>query len=134
MANFDAREDALRFVIAHVEARCAALGLAQEVGMRAALILEELFLNAVHHGGAGQCADAQVRVELVLADDELEVRFDDGGIAFDPFSQLADAAHRRPLEEREPGGLGVVLIDGLARRREYQRVGERNCVRIWLPA
>lgn len=133
MAEFDAREDALMFVISHVEGRCAQMGLAEEVGLRAGLVLEELFLNAVQHGGAGRCADSRVQVELVLAGDELELSFEDGGIAFDPFSRLEAAGHKRPLHLRPIGGLGIVMIDSLARRREYRRVGERNCVRIWLP-
>ncbi|MGQ0622572.1 MAG: ATP-binding protein [Panacagrimonas sp.] len=126
MAEFDAREDALSFVVAHVEDHCARMGIAGDVGLRACLVIEELFLNAVQHGGAGDAADARVQVDLNLADAELEICFEDGGKAFNPFLELCE-----PLPDQQ-GGWGRWLVVKLTRRRQYQRKGERNCVRMWL--
>lgn len=134
MPEFAARKDALMFLIAHVESHCADLGLPEEVAQRAGLILEELFLNALDHGGASQATDVAVQVELQFAEGELEIFFEDGGVAYDPFSRLDEAPHLLPLRDRPIGRLGLVLVDGLSRRREYQRVGNRNQVRIWLSA
>lgn len=132
MPEFAARKDALMFLISHVERRCADLGLPEETAHRAGLILEELFLNTVTHGQASLEGEIAVQVELQLAEGELEIFFEDAGIAHDPFSHLTEASHHLPLEARQPGGLGVVLIDGLALRRDYQRVGARNRIRVWL--
>lgn len=128
MAHFEATADALGAVLAYVEARCEDLGATRSAGLRAALVIEELFLNAVLHGGAA----TPVRIELETAGGELIVEIEDTGIPFDPFMHLDLSAHHKPLEERPVGGLGVVLVDGFARRRDYCRENDRNRVRIWL--
>lgn len=128
MAEFAARVDMLMFLISHVENHCVQAGLSDEVSQRAGLILEELFVNALKHGGAGNAEDACVQVELELARDELRVYFEDGGTAFDPFADL-----REPTLD-QVGGRGRWLVATLSRRREYRRRDERNCVTVWLAA
>ena len=130
MAEFAARLDELSAVLGYVERRSEELGAGYDTALRAALIVEELFVNSVRHGLAPE--QSKVRVELQCADGELELGFEDEGLAFDPFSHLPDATHLKPLEERPIGGLGVVLIDGFALRRDYRRLEPRNCVRVWL--
>jgi serine/threonine-protein kinase RsbW len=131
MADFDARLDQLATVLAFVERRAEALGAPHDTALRAALIVEELFVNSVRHGQLP--AGSAVRVALQRAgSDALELDYEDEGIAFDPFSHLADAAHHRAPEDRPVGGLGVVLIDGFSLRHAYERRAARNCVRIWL--
>jgi serine/threonine-protein kinase RsbW len=131
MAHFDARLDELATVLAFVERRTEELGGGHDTALRAALIVEELFVNCVVHGGAP--ASSSICVDLrTAAPGELELAFEDEGIAFDPFSRLADTTHLLPPEERPVGGLGVVLIDGFSKRHEYLRRESRNCVRVWL--
>lgn len=132
MAEFAARLDQLSAVLDHVERGSEALGATHDTALRAALIVEELFVNAVKHGRAP--ADSQVCVDLACANGELELCFEDAGVALDPFSHLSAATHRRPLGERPVGGLGVVLIDGFSLRHEYARLASRNRARIWLAA
>ena len=132
MADFAAHLDQLSTVLAYVERRSEELGAAHDTALRAALIVEELFVNSVRHGKAP--ADSLVRVVLEYDAGELELAFEDEGLAFDPFSHLAEATHHRPVQDRPVGGLGVVLIDGFALRREYARREPRNCVRVWLAA
>ncbi|TDU30900.1 anti-sigma regulatory factor (Ser/Thr protein kinase) [Panacagrimonas perspica] len=133
MADFPARLDELTAVLAFVERRSGELGTSRDVALRAALIAEELFVNCLRHGLAPE--RSRVRIELQCVDGELELGFEDEGLAFDPFTRpLADAPHLRPPHERPIGGLGVVLVDSFALRRDYRRLDARNCVRIWLPA
>ena len=131
MADFDARLEELAAVLAYVERRAGELGAAHDTALRAALIVEELFVNCIRHGRAP--ATSTVRVELRAGPaDDLELAFEDRGIAFDPFSRLSQATHRRAPDERPVGGLGIVLIDGISSRHEYRRRDARNCVRVWL--
>jgi len=131
MADFAARLDELTAVLAFVERRSGELGTSRDVALRAALIVEELFVNCVRHGLAPE--QSRVRIELQFVAGELELGFEDEGLAFDPFSRpTAEASHLRPVEERPVGGLGVVLVDSFALRREYRRLETHNCVRIWL--
>jgi serine/threonine-protein kinase RsbW len=133
MADFAARLDELTAVLAFVERRSEELGTSRDVALRAALIAEELFVNCLRHGLAPE--RSRVRIELQCVDGELELGFEDEGLAFDPFAQpAADAPHFRPSEERPVGGLGVVLVDSFALRRDYRRLETRNCVRVWLAA
>lgn len=129
MAEFPAREEQLAAVLAYTERRCAELGLRQEVGLRALLIVEELFVNTALYG---DCGGQPVDLELALDSGLLMMRYEDCGRAFDPFSQLPRAAHEKALAERPVGGLGVVLIDGFSTRRQYLRRDGRNCLRLWL--
>jgi serine/threonine-protein kinase RsbW len=132
MAEFAARLDQLSAVLDHVERRCEVLGATHDTALRAVLIVEELFVNAVKHGRAPD--DSCVRVQLASQNGELELCFEDAGVAFDPFSHLSSATHHRPVGERPVGGLGVVLIDGFSLRHDYARVESRNRARIWLAA
>ncbi len=132
MAEFSARFDELSAVLAFVERRSRELGAAQDTALRAALIVEELFVNSLRHGLAP--SQSLIRVDLQCADGELELGFEDEGRSFDPFSGLPDASHLKPIEERPVGGLGVVLVDGFVLRRDYRRLEPRNCVRVWLAA
>lgn len=132
MAVFDAHEDALMCVIAHAENRCLEFGLAHASIHRVVLVLEELFLNAVKHGRAGEAADPSIHVDLRIAEGEIELWFEDGGVHYDPFQGLSEVSHRLTTAERKAGGLGVVLVDGLTLRRSYQREDARNRIRLWL--
>jgi len=134
MADFAARLDELTAVLAFVERRGGELGMTPDVALRAALIVEELFVNGVRHGLAPE--QSRVRIDLQVSGGEVEIGYEDEGLAFDPFSRLAvsDPPHLRPPEQRPVGGLGVVLVDGFALRRDYRRLDTRNCLRIWLAA
>lgn len=132
MAVFHAREDALMSVIAHIEARCTEFGLPYDSIHRLVLVAEELFLNAIRHGGAGEAEHASVQVELNCTGVEVELLFADAGIAYDPFDRVSDTTLLRVLAERREGGLGVVLVQGLAVRHEYRREQGRNLIRLWL--
>ncbi|MGD9600430.1 MAG: ATP-binding protein [Gammaproteobacteria bacterium] len=104
-------------------------GLAPELGFRLATVLEELFLNTVHHG-IGDRGDARVHLSLSRAAGDLAVVYEDDGIPYDPFR----AADRRVLDEpadgRRVGGLGVLLVEGLAARARYDRVGNTNRIEL----
>lgn len=84
---------------------------------------EEILTNVIRHGGAGDKA-AQVRIEVLPDRVRIEVR--DHGIAFNPLE------HPPPdtglaLDERRPGGLGILLVRRIMDHTEYQRRDAMNC-------
>ncbi len=88
------------------------------------LVLEELFMNTVRHGGCqGVAGAAQVR--LRMAADGVEVQYLDRGIPFNPLD-APQPDLSVPLIERRPGGLGVHLIRQIMRDSRYQRSGDTN--------
>jgi len=58
----------------------------------------------------------------------LVVTLEDWGQPFDPRTRKLPGEEElsRPLEEREPGGLGILLAIQGVDRFDYRRVGDRN--------
>jgi anti-sigma regulatory factor (Ser/Thr protein kinase) len=70
------------------------------------LAIEELFTNMVKYGGG----DDTVFIALdVLSDDLVIELFHSGAREFDP-SDAKPVDRNQPLENREPGGLGLQLV------------------------
>jgi len=105
-------------------AACQELRLPSETAFAISLCVEELFLNAVQHGGA-----SAVTVALNAVADGLCVEFRDDGASFNPI-----VAPVRRIEQRcddfEIGGYGTGLLQKFARRMSYRREGGRNLVAL----
>lgn len=126
---FPAREDALTALLDFVEAGGREWQLPAETGLKLRLIAEELFTNSVRCGG-GQGGHVAVSIEQ---DDGLVCfRYEDGGIADNPFDRLDRGHLTQPVADRPVGRLGLILIDGLADNVSYERRAGRNRFRIRL--
>jgi serine/threonine-protein kinase RsbW len=84
---------------------------------------EEILTNVIRHGGAGERA-AQARIEVLPDRVEIEVR--DRGAPFNPLE------HPPPdtglsLDERRPGGLGILLVRRIMDHTAYERRDGMNC-------
>lgn len=114
-----------------LDAELAAAGLDADCRSEVRLVSEELLSNALTHGTRGGCA-VRVGLEYTLESDRIRLRFEDDGTHFDPLAQnLPDV--EAPLEERDIGGLGVLLVLELGRDPGYQRVDGLNLFTLWLP-
>jgi anti-sigma regulatory factor (Ser/Thr protein kinase) len=92
------------------------------------LALEEVFLNVVTHGApAGPLP--RIEVTLSLVGDSLTMTVEDSGSHFDPTSlpppDVTASAASRPV-----GGLGVFLVRQMMDAVSYERVGNRNRLRM----
>jgi len=89
-----------------------------------ALVLEEVLSNTVRHGyGEGQ--RDTIRLTARREGERLHLRFDDGAMAWNPLEhELPDLD--ADLEDREVGGLGVLLVRELSESAQYERVDGRN--------
>lgn len=106
-------------------------GLGPRAAHHLALVAEELAANVAMHGaprGATFFA-ATVRRE----GDLLHLVLEDDGPAFDPLARQAPDT-TAPLEARDPGGLGVLLVRRLSRQVDYARAGGHNRVTLALDA
>ena len=84
---------------------------------------EELLTNIVCHGAADS---TDIAVELSEGINQVRMTIEDHGPPFD----IAAAVPRRvdrPLEELEPGGLGVQLVYHFSDQLSYHRQGDANC-------
>ena len=89
--------------------------------------LEELFTNMVKYtlsdGGP-------ISVELACVDGALEVALVDTGVEPFDMTQAPDVDVNRPIEERQPGGLGLHLVRRLVDSWDYQYSKERRQSRV----
>jgi anti-sigma regulatory factor (Ser/Thr protein kinase) len=130
--RYPATAAGLAAATAALEATASALGFHGETRLRLALVLEELYTNVLKYGATG-VTGVWVRARLERGPDgAAELEFVDSGPAYDPFEHLPAGELDRTLGERPVGGLGVVLVEGLAVRSRYERTGDCNCVRIAL--
>jgi serine/threonine-protein kinase RsbW len=108
----------------HVDQFCQAQGMDTEATFDLSLVLEELFTNAVRHGGCEGMKSA-VHVRLRLMENGVAVEYRDRGAPFDPTS-APEPDLAAPLSERQHGGLGIHLVRQTMRDLEYRRIGEWN--------
>ncbi|GEO81280.1 ATP-binding protein [Pararhodospirillum oryzae] len=112
-----------------VKQRADAAGLSTSRGYRLMLAVDEVATNIVLHGYQENGLEGHLDVSVeVTEDNELVVCLEDDAVAFDPRSLEGPDAEDLsiPLEERDEGGLGIMLaMDGVD-RFDYERVGERN--------
>ena len=123
LAN-DLRE--LAGVAARIDEFCATREAAPEVAYAANLAIEELLTNTISYGYDD---DQPHRIEVIvrLEQEELVVVIVDDGVAFDP-TQMSEPDIEAPLEERDAGGLGLLLVNQMMDRVVYQRRAGCNVV------
>ena len=92
------------------------------------LALEEIFMNVVMHGAAGE-EPRQVQVSLALSPEGLTMTVEDDGPGFDPLS-LPPPDVTASLAMRPVGGLGVFLVRKVMDTVSYARVAGRNQLRM----
>jgi serine/threonine-protein kinase RsbW len=103
---------------------CEENALSSEVEFDLNLAMEELFTNAVRHGGCEGMKDA-VQIRLERRDDAVNVEFADNGREFDPASS-PPLDLTVSLAERQAGGLGLHLVRRTMSDLQYRRSGGWN--------
>ena len=86
------------------------------------LVLEELIVNAMKHGGG-----SFVEVRLDKEWEELVITIIDDGKPFDP-TTAPDVDIQQPLEKRNAGGLGIHLVHHYTDSFIYRRENDTNIV------
>ena len=121
---FDGSLAELTRLAAEVQSFCAEHSLAPEIEFDLVLALEELFTNAVRHGGCEGMRGA-IEIRLARAADGVMLDFRDRGRPFNPLAVPAPDFDI-PLADRPVGGLGIHLVREIMRDLRYERVGEWN--------
>ncbi|SNS38279.1 Anti-sigma regulatory factor (Ser/Thr protein kinase) [Sphingomonas laterariae] len=107
---------------------CDRTGCDDDARAHIAIIVEELVLNIVEHGGAALGDPIHILLEQVGEGTQLTLT--DGGTFFDP--REAEAPGLAPPERG--GGAGIALILAWAEIRSYVAEGGRNRMVLLIPA
>ncbi|MCW8084890.1 ATP-binding protein [Sabulicella glaciei] len=103
-------------------------GLPMPVAMRLALVAEEVAANVANHATGA----SYFEFGATLQAEGVRLSLTDDGPDYDPLAHTApDTA--APLEERDPGGLGIHLVRTMTRDAVYAREGGLNRLTCTLP-
>lgn len=125
--RFPARLAEAREAVAWARERAEEAGLDEERAFEVEIAVEELFVNVCVHAGGGRSGEVTLRAGRT--GEGFVLGIEDDGPPFDPLSvPLPDLT--LPLEEREPGGLGLLLVRRVADAVRWRREDERNVVTL----
>jgi serine/threonine-protein kinase RsbW len=116
--------------------------LPEQLAFSLQLCLEELMSNIVRHGGAAGrksgsdlspevTTSLSVEITVTVEDQSVSMTVEDDGKPFDVVNAPAHPIDR-PLDEVEPGGLGIQLIKSFASGLVYEQAGLGNRVTVEL--
>ena len=100
-------------------------GVPEEAVFVVSLSLDELVTNIVVHASRCDPHTKNIALRLHVADQEVRAELEDDGCAFNPLEMPAPDLGA-PLNDREPGGLGIHLARTLVDCIQYRRVGHWN--------
>jgi len=123
-AKYPATHDGLAQLLAEFDQLTPSSRWGDQLAFACRLTLEELVINAINHGGQST-ADRWVAVSMFERADLLAVVVEDPGRPFDP-TQRSSPDLNASLDDREPGGLGVMLIKNLVHSLQYRRLDGVN--------
>ena len=86
-------------------------------------------MNVIDHAFTGRAAPHLITVRLDIAAETFAAEVTDNGHPFDP-TAAPDPDLSLPLEQRDPGGLGIHLMRQMMDRLHYQRRDGRNILRL----
>ena len=111
-------------VAERIDEFCAAGEIEPGVAYAVNLALDELLTNIVSYGYRD---DEAHRIEIAVRRDggALVVTIVDDSAEFDP-RQVPETDTDAPLHDRDPGGLGLLLVNSMMDSVDYRREGERN--------
>ena len=105
-------------------------GLAAGVGQKVSIVFDDLLNNIISYGFSDDEAH-QIDIDVLHLAEKLVISIKDGGMPFNPFDQIGPDVSLS-IEERDIGGLGVLLVTELMDECQYQRHSNSNVVTLTL--
>lgn len=132
MAQIEARIPNRRGDIARVAAVAECFGAEHKIPGAIVndlnVALDEVLTNIMSYGYAPD-ERAEILVRLTTTEGEIIAEIEDCGRPFDPL-QVPPPDMSKPLRDRNVGGLGIHFIKSLMDDVSYQRIEERNVLRL----
>ena len=111
LAHVSATAHGVRQVADVLDRFCSAEQLPGDVVWRLRVAVDEVLANVVVHGAAGP-VPADIEVQFQRDGDTVEITIADNGAAFNPLWASAPDV-TAPLDQRQPGGVGILLMKNL---------------------
>lgn len=127
--HLPAELDHLSVFLEHIREIAQTAGLAEAQISRLELAVEEALVNVFNYAYSGQTRTGAVFCQVTVQVGGLTVDIVDEGPPFDPLAR-ADPDTNLELDQRQPGGLGVLLIKNLVDEVSYRRENERNVLTL----
>ena len=107
----------------------------EKIRLRVELVLEELLVNIFRYAYNETSGVAELGCREVNLDGKPHfcVSVRDYGAPFDPFLEASMPDISQPLEERQPGGLGVRLVKHVAAHYCYSGSDDSNTIELYFP-
>ena len=121
--------DHLPAFLDHVRQMAEVAGVAAAQASRLELAVEEALVNVCNYAYIGQTPTGAVRCRVTVRPEGLQVDIADEGPPFDPLAR-PDPDTALELDQREPGGLGILLIKSLVSEVSYRREQGQNVLTI----
>lgn len=113
-----------------VDARLEAAGCSMRTQMQIDLAIDELVTNVASYAYAPGTGDLTVQMEIRDGPPAAAViTFIDGGVAYDPTAK-EDPDITLSAEERQIGGLGILLVKKTMDDVRYERKQDKNVLQI----
>ncbi len=102
--------------------------LSQKVMFQVNLVLDELFTNTVSYGYSDDSAH-EILITIDYQDDRIRLTMVDDGMAFNPAEKRNYETTMVPTQ-REPGGLGILLVQKYTDEISYARRDGKNIITL----
>jgi len=121
--EFDASLEAMDALMEFIDA--AAENLPAKISYNIKLACEEIFVNIVSYAYPAGVGRLVIVWENDVENRKLRIVFEDTGIPFNPLLKEPPPLDV-PAEDRQIGGLGIVIVRQLMDSVQYDRVDEKN--------
>lgn len=106
-------------------------GVTSDAVHLAHLTMEEMATNILKYGFDDSDAH-EILLQVQIEPGFVSVLLEDDGHEFNPW-EAPEPDLALPIEQRQPGGLGIHLVRNLAAHTAYERLGGRNRLTIRIP-
>jgi sigma-B regulation protein RsbU (phosphoserine phosphatase) len=110
----------------YVTAAAKEADLDQRAHYHLRLAVDEIATNVILHGYLEHGLQGDIALSARFDERTVTVVIEDTAPAYDPRPTLAAGANREPLEERDVGGLGLLLVSRSVDAFSYERTGGKN--------
>jgi len=104
-------------------------GIEMTIALKINMVFDDLLTNIISYAYGEDKTEHSIEIGLSYTDSRLSITIADDGIPFNPFTR-EDPDTNLGIEEREIGGLGILLVKKTMDETTYQRRNNRNIITL----